>query len=60
MERDPELVLVDVVEEKVTRAHAAQAYGVVITDGRMPAVDGAATQALRARLRLGRSSGRQP
>jgi N-methylhydantoinase B len=51
LERDPALVLEDVVEEKVTRTHAADAYGVVIVDGTEPSVDAAATAELRAQLR---------
>jgi N-methylhydantoinase B len=54
LERDPEAVLDDVVEEKVTVAHAAAAYGVVVLPGPPPRVDAAATEALRARLRAAR------
>ena len=46
--REPALVLEDVLEEKVTPAHAETAYGVVIHDGR---VDEAATAARRAAMR---------
>jgi N-methylhydantoinase B len=53
LERDPALVLEDVLEEKVTRAHAADAYGVVIADGPEPSVDTFATVELRARRRRG-------
>jgi N-methylhydantoinase B len=42
--RDPDAVLEDVRQEKVTPAHARAAYGVVI-DG--DSVDAAATAALR-------------
>jgi N-methylhydantoinase B len=56
LERDPALVLRDVVEERVTRAHAAAAYGVAIADGPKPSVDAAATAALRTRLRQARST----
>jgi N-methylhydantoinase B len=49
LERDPSAVLADVVEQKVSIAHARDAYGVVIV-GTPPAVDEAATKALRARL----------
>ena len=45
--RDPAHVLWDVVEEKVTIAHAAAAYGVVIEPGDSPVVDEMATAALR-------------
>ena len=51
LERDPLEVLEDVREEKVTIAHAAKAYGVVIVAGRVPHVDAAATTELRSRLR---------
>jgi N-methylhydantoinase B len=51
LERDPALVLEDVLEEKVTRAHAADAYGVVIADGPEPSVDTSATVELRAQRR---------
>ena len=54
LDRDPALVLQDVVEEKVSRAHAEEAYGVVIARGPQPSVDAAATAALRARLRRAR------
>ena len=53
LEREAERVLADVLEEKVTIAHAAKAYGVVVRDTRPPTVDAAATKALRARLRRG-------
>jgi N-methylhydantoinase B len=59
LERNPEFVLNDVVEERVTRAHAAAAYGVVIADGQGACVNQTATAALRARLRDARSSARQ-
>ena len=49
--RDPALVLDDVLEEKVTPAHAAEAYGVVIAEGPVPRVDEAGTEALRAARR---------
>ena len=52
LDRDPALVLQDVIEEKVSRTHAEEAYGVVIAPGSQPAVDAAATEALRTRLRL--------
>ena len=47
LEREPERVLRDVVEEKITPAHAREAYGVVV-DGAGRAVDRDATEALRA------------
>jgi N-methylhydantoinase B len=56
LDRDAGLVLQDVIEEKVSRAHAEQAYGVVMAAGPEPAVDAAATEALRTRLRRARQS----
>ena len=53
LEREPERVLKDVIEEKVTIAHAAEAYGVVIVTGKSPSVDGEATARLRQNLRSG-------
>lgn len=47
LERDPTRVLQDVLEQKVTLAHAREAYGVVILDGHPPRLDDAATDALR-------------
>ena len=47
LDREPERVLRDVVEEKISPAHAREAYGVVVDEsGR--AVDRDATEALRA------------
>ena len=46
-EREPQAVLKDVLEEKVTLAHARNAYGVVINPQTYK-VDEAATQQLRA------------
>lgn len=54
LEREPSEVLEDVLEEKVSIAHAAEAYGVVVTPGRPPCVDTVATTALRARRRAPR------
>ena len=59
LERDPELVLSDVVEEKVTRTHAASAYGLVIAGGKRACVDDTATAVLRAQARKARSSDEQ-
>lgn len=53
LERDPEMVLRDVKNELVSPAAAGRDYGVVLT-GAPPAVDGAATRQLRARLRARR------
>ena len=55
-ERDPEKVLWDVIEEKVTPAHAREAYGVVIdVEGRR--VDAGATAKLRRAGRRGQEVG---
>jgi N-methylhydantoinase B len=54
LERDPALVLRDVRNELVSLASARHDYGVVIA-GTPPAVDDAATQQLRARLRAQRN-----
>jgi N-methylhydantoinase B len=52
LERDPERVLQDVIEEKVTPAHARSAYGVVIASGpEGPRVDEAMTRACRTAMR---------
>jgi N-methylhydantoinase B len=56
LEREPEAVLWDVIEEKVSVAHAATAYGVVITAESPPRLDGDATRAMRARLKAGNSA----
>ncbi|HZU16367.1 MAG TPA: hydantoinase B/oxoprolinase family protein, partial [Candidatus Dormibacteraeota bacterium] len=48
LDRPPELVREDVLDGYVSEAAARERYGVVIVDG---AVDAAATEALRARLR---------
>jgi N-methylhydantoinase B len=47
--RDPALVLRDVLLDKVSTAHAEQAYGVVVREG---TVDGEATARLRAARRV--------
>jgi N-methylhydantoinase B len=53
--RDPAAVLEDVLDEKVSAAHARAAYGVVLRrDG--TAVDAAQTEAQRARMRADRGS----
>lgn len=54
LERGPGLVLADVRAGKVTVAHAAEAYGVVLTPGEPPSVDMAATADRRAQLRNAR------
>jgi N-methylhydantoinase B len=48
LERDPEKVRADVLDDKVTRAHAREMYGVVLTDDAEARVDVPATHALRA------------
>ena len=49
--REPDRVLQDVIEEKVSIAHAAAGYGVVIVAGDPPHIDADATTALRQRKR---------
>ena len=54
LERDPSKVLDDILDGYITTAHAADAYGVVVTavdDGYDWALDPGATAALRAELR---------
>ena len=52
LEREPERVLADVIEEKVSISRAEGDYGVVIAQGADgPAIDAAATERLRASLR---------
>ena len=51
LERDPELVLEDVLDRKVTQRAAAERFGVATRDG---AVDREVTEALRRRLRAER------
>ena len=50
LERDPEAVVEDLVQEKVTLEHIGPAYGVVV-DGDTMTVDVAATKQLRSRMR---------
>ncbi len=50
MERDPALVLNDVIDGKITRPHALKAYGVVISSGR-PRIDFKATTRQRSSIR---------
>ncbi|MDP6108261.1 MAG: hypothetical protein QGI33_07500, partial [Candidatus Brocadiia bacterium] len=49
LRRDPELVLADVLSEKVTPAHAWRAYGVVVDPGSLR-LDLEATRRRRARV----------
>ena len=59
LEREPELVALDALQGKVSVRAAREAYGVVLVGpDSEPQVDGAATRALRDRLRAAR--GRQP
>ena len=55
LDRAPERVLADVLEDKVTIRHAVAAYGVVIHDTEPPTVDPAATEILRARMQAERA-----
>ena len=55
LERDPDRVLADVVAEKISIEHAAEAFGVVIS-GQPPAIDQAATEHRRAELRAAEDS----
>jgi N-methylhydantoinase B len=45
--RDPELVLEDVIEGRVTPEHARAAYGVAILEGAPPRIDQSETDRLR-------------
>lgn len=47
LRRDPQAVLRDVLEQKVSTAQAREDYGVVIVDGAPPAVDKTATTQVR-------------
>ena len=59
LDREPERVLRDVVEEKITPAHAREAYGVVVDEsGR--AVERSATEALRAAMARRTGTGTAP
>jgi N-methylhydantoinase B len=49
LERDPKLVLTDVLNRYVSKKGAREDYGVVITDG--DEIDIKATEALRAKMR---------
>jgi N-methylhydantoinase B len=54
LEREPDRVLLDVVQGKVSRAAAERDYGVVVAGAGDGAVDVEATAALRSRMRAGR------
>jgi N-methylhydantoinase B len=56
LERLADHVLADMIAEKVTISHAAEAYGVVITDKNLPAIDEDATRTLRDRMRVARKN----
>jgi len=59
LEREPELVALDALQAKISPRAAREEYGVVLVGSDdEPQVDGAATRALRDRLRAAR--GRQP
>jgi len=51
LERDPQRVLDDVIEERITIAHAKEQYGVVIRADDPPTIDEQATQKLRHEMR---------
>ena len=53
LEREPELVREDVLDDFTTLELARAAYGVVFTDERSLEIDAEATEALRAELRAG-------
>jgi N-methylhydantoinase B len=56
LEREPEAVLWDVIEEKISPAAARRDYGVVIAQGAAESrVDAEATAALRRNLREARA-----
>jgi N-methylhydantoinase B len=60
LDRDPALVLEDLLDEKITPAHASAAYGVVIQPGADLAIDWAATERLRLELRAARMAATVP
>ena len=51
LDRDPDAVMADVVQEKVTVERARESYGVVIDTAETMAVDAAATEKLREQMR---------
>jgi N-methylhydantoinase B len=58
LDRDPALVREDVLDEKITVAHARTAYGVVFSkEGPSAMVDMGATAMLRGERRIGRETG---
>jgi N-methylhydantoinase B/oxoprolinase/acetone carboxylase alpha subunit len=56
LEREPEQVREDVLDDFTTIELARDAYGVVFTDERTLEIDGAATNALRTKLRAKRDT----
>ena len=62
LERDPERVLVDVINGVVTVAHASEVYGVVVAvdDDDPPTLDPRATEARRAEIREQRRATASP
>jgi N-methylhydantoinase B len=54
LDRDPKLVLKDVLEEKVSKDHAKEAYGVVFRNEDPPGLDLAETARLRTEMRANR------
>jgi hypothetical protein len=55
LERDPKLVREDVLDDFTTIELAREAYGVVFADERTLAIDGDATERLRAEVRASRN-----
>jgi N-methylhydantoinase B len=49
LERDPQAVATDVLQEKISVAHAAAEYGVVVDSGTSE-LDAEATAAMRSRM----------
>jgi N-methylhydantoinase B len=61
LDRAPEAVLADALEERVSRVGARDSYGVVLVEtGDAPSLDAAATAELRNEMRRRRVSGRAP
>jgi N-methylhydantoinase B len=56
LDREPEAVREDLLDDKVTRGHARAAYGVVMAPGDLAEVDVAATRALRRDMRASRQA----
>jgi N-methylhydantoinase B len=60
LEREPESVRADVLDDKVTVQHARKAYGVVFGDDALRSVDVTATKALRAARRAASAAAGRP